>query len=71
MLESSDCVSGKKEWRKLLGMKVSYFSAITHVSGSNTSNIFHKFKKKKTHCVLNAVSHGVVFALIATHGQAL
>lgn len=54
-------------------MKVSYFSAITHVSGSNTSNIFHKlFKKKnKTHCVLNAVSHGVVFALIATHGQAL
>ncbi|MCI4392313.1 hypothetical protein PGIGA_G00144570 [Pangasianodon gigas] len=31
VLESSDCVSGKKEWRKLLSMKISYFSAITHL----------------------------------------
>lgn len=33
VLESSECVSGKKEWRKLLWMKISYFSALTHVSG--------------------------------------
>ncbi|KAM9493445.1 LOW QUALITY PROTEIN: tyrosine-protein phosphatase non-receptor type 23b [Clarias gariepinus] len=30
VLESSDCVSGKKEWKKLLWMKISYFSAVTH-----------------------------------------
>ncbi|XP_058233386.1 tyrosine-protein phosphatase non-receptor type 23b isoform X2 [Hemibagrus wyckioides] len=31
VLESSECVSGKKEWRKLLWMKISYFSAVTHL----------------------------------------
>ncbi|XP_060713065.1 tyrosine-protein phosphatase non-receptor type 23b [Tachysurus vachellii] len=31
VLETSDCVSGKKEWRKLLWMKISYFSAVTHL----------------------------------------
>lgn len=31
VLASSDCVSGKKEWRKLLCMKISYFSAVTHL----------------------------------------
>ncbi|KAI5629370.1 protein tyrosine phosphatase-like isoform X1, partial [Silurus asotus] len=30
VLESSDSLSGKKEWRKLLCMKISYFSAIKH-----------------------------------------
>ncbi|XP_046690436.1 tyrosine-protein phosphatase non-receptor type 23b isoform X2 [Silurus meridionalis] len=30
VLENSDSLSGKKEWRKLLCMKISYFSAIKH-----------------------------------------
>ncbi|XP_066531139.1 tyrosine-protein phosphatase non-receptor type 23b [Hoplias malabaricus] len=42
-LEYSDCALGKKEWRKLIYMKISYFSAITQLHMGKNSEEQQKF----------------------------
>jgi len=38
LLDNSECVPGRiqKEWGKLISMKISYFSAVTHVRPSHS-----------------------------------
>ncbi|RXN26323.1 tyrosine- phosphatase non-receptor type 23-like protein [Labeo rohita] len=45
VLDNSDCVPGRiqKEWRKLVSMKISYFSAITHLHMGKQSEEQQKF----------------------------
>ncbi|XP_056335903.1 tyrosine-protein phosphatase non-receptor type 23b [Danio aesculapii] len=45
VLENSECVPGRiqKEWRKLINMKISYFSAITHLHMGKQSEEQQKY----------------------------
>uniref|UniRef100_A0A673KJQ2 Tyrosine-protein phosphatase non-receptor type 23-like n=1 Tax=Sinocyclocheilus rhinocerous TaxID=307959 RepID=A0A673KJQ2_9TELE len=45
VLDNSECVPGRiqKEWRKLIGMKISYFSAITHLHMGKQSEEQQKY----------------------------
>ncbi|KAL7829883.1 hypothetical protein AOLI_G00307680 [Acnodon oligacanthus] len=43
MLENSDCALGKKEWRKLIYMKINYFSAVKYLHMGKQSEEQQKF----------------------------
>uniref|UniRef100_A0A3B4BP87 BRO1 domain-containing protein n=1 Tax=Pygocentrus nattereri TaxID=42514 RepID=A0A3B4BP87_PYGNA len=50
MLENSDCALGKKEWRKLIYMKINYFSAVTHLHMGKQSEEQQKFGEAVSVC---------------------
>uniref|UniRef100_A0A672KMW8 Tyrosine-protein phosphatase non-receptor type 23-like n=1 Tax=Sinocyclocheilus grahami TaxID=75366 RepID=A0A672KMW8_SINGR len=59
VLDNSECVPGRiqKEWRKLISMKISYFSAITHLHMGKQSEEQQKYGEAVSICLWVAYFH--------------